>query len=246
MRGLGRALRTFFTGRWFLSLLCLSLAGVGAFYLLPQMYKDQEATTMILRIRERLDPGDLIESRHLERVEVGAHNLPSQALIDDQEILGKFAKVTLFPGDYIFADKIGAFRVDPTMDAFLAANQRLVTVTPKNSAQVLAAHLHPGDIVSIATIRDVRVQSNEIQRVIDYPASLSRLEIFDIENQRGLSLGSSRGGSGAVAITSLQSSSNEDLVPRTITFIVTDEQAALLLDAEYNGGFHIIFRDRRP
>jgi len=241
-------LRVFFTGRWFLSLLCLSLAGVGAFYLLPQMYKDQEATTMVIRIRERLEPGDLIEPRHLEHVEVGAHNLPAQILLQDSEILGQYAKATLFPGDFVYADKIGSYRVDASMDAFLAANQRLVTVTPKNSAQVLAAHLQPGDIVSIATVRDVRVQSNEIQRVIDYPGILSRLEIFDIENQRGASLGSKRIGSGSVAISSLQSASsgNEDLIPRTITFIVSDEQAALLLDAEYNGGFHIIFRDRRP
>ena len=246
MNSLTRALRIFFTGRLFLSLLCLAIAAYGAFVVLPQMYRDQEATTQVVRVRERVEAGEVIEARHIELVEVGAYNLPAAAILSDSDVLGLFAKVTLLPGDYIFADKIGSFRIDATIDAILAGNQKLVTITPKNAAQTLAAHLLPGDTVQVATISEMRLSGGEIMRVLDYPEQLSNLTVYSVENMRGVSLANLSDAASTLQLSSLQGSSNEDLVPRSITFIVTDAQAELLLSAEYNGGFHIIFRDRRP
>ena len=241
---LRRTLRDFFTGRIFLSLLSFALAAVAAFVLLPGIYRDREATVQITRVKERLDKGQRITPAHLETIEVGAYNLPPGVLPDAETVIGMYAASLLLPGDFLFEAKLTAYRLDPLLDTVIAGGWQLLTVTPKNSAQVLAAHLQSGDIVAVATITESR-QSMEMQRQLDFPEELSQLVVFAVESARGSALGNS-GEKGEELLLSSVAAVSEDLVPRTITFMVDEVQARLLLEAEYGGGFHIILKERRP
>ena len=210
---------------------------------MPQIYRDMEATQYMTRVRLPLTIGDEIEARHLEFVEVGAFNLPATAFVYREDVVGLFARVPLFPGQYIFPENVSTYRVSPVMDAFLAAGKRLVTISMSSPAQAISSHIQPGDIVQASLIYEERVPQGIIRHVY-YPEELTRLIVFDVETQRGLSLerideeeyirlASAVGGS-------------EDLIPRTITFVVDDYQAALLIEAEYNAEIHLIFKEREP
>lgn len=236
-----RALRNFFTGRFFLTMLCATIAGYAAFFLLPSVYKAQEAVVIIPRIKQTLNVGDLIENKHLELVEVGAYNLPANAITDRDEIVGNYVRIPMVAGDFIFADKISAFQIDPQLDTFLKSGLKLVTVTPKGAAQAVASYLSPGDIVSAGTIHEERVEGGGVTKVVYYPVELSKLVVFGVENSRGAPIISAED---ELAMSSGQSTS-EDLIPKTVTFIADKEQAAMLIAAEYNGGFHLVFEERR-
>ena len=236
-----RALRNFFTGRLFLTLLCATIAGFAAFYYLPTFYKNQEAVLVIPRVKLPLEVGELIEARHLELVEIGAYNLPSSAMTDRDEIVGSYARVAMLPGDFIFAGKLSSWQIDPELDIFLQSGMKLVTVTPKGAAQTVASYLSPGDIVSAGTIHDERQEGGGVTKVVYYPEELSHLLIFGVENNRGMPLAS---GEEEIALASGQGA-YDDLIPKSITFVVDQIQAAMLIEAEYNGGFHLIFEERR-
>ncbi|MCL2497164.1 MAG: SAF domain-containing protein [Symbiobacteriaceae bacterium] len=240
-----RLLRNFFTGRIFLSLLCLGMAAFCAFVLLPGIYKDQSATVSLVRVKEQLEVGTRLEARHVEVVEVGSYNLPPQAVMNPEEVLGFYTATKLYPGDFLFPAKLSQERLGAGFDHLISSGKQLVTVTPKNAAQALASHLQKGDIVSIAIISEARQSTGELQRLLVYPLELSQLEVFAVENQRGTLLQSSANGRDTLLLASAQGGV-EDLIPKTITFMVDAEQSALLLQAEYNGGFHIIFQERRP
>ena len=240
-----RTIKGFFSGRIFLSLLSLSLAALCAFVFLPALYRDQKATLQVVRVKEKVERGARIASHHVEVVEVGSFNLPQQVLLSLQGIIGCYAQVDLYPGDFVFPEKISLFRIEQRLDSLLASGQQLLTVTPKNAAQSLAAHLRGGDFVSVAVISELRLPTGEMQRVVEYPPELSHLEVYAVENVRGSLLNVDNGARDYPALASTQAG-NEDLIPKTVTFIVDGEQGALLLRAEYGGGFHLIFQERRP
>ena len=62
--------------RIFLSALCIILAGIISFLLLPKLYADKGATVMVLRAAEDITAGTRIEDKHLATVEVGSFGLP--------------------------------------------------------------------------------------------------------------------------------------------------------------------------
>jgi Flp pilus assembly protein CpaB len=185
--------------------------------------------------------GELIESKHIELVEVGAYNLPPSTIADKDEIIGNYARMPMLSGDYVLPEKISNYQIDPELDTFLRTGLKLVTVTPKGAAQAVASYLSPGDIVSVGTIHEERIEGGGVAKVVYYPEELSKLVVFGVENSRGAPIIST---DDEMTLSSGQSVS-EDLIPKTITFISDQKQVAMLIEAEYNGGFHLVFEERR-
>lgn len=127
--------------RIFLSIICIIIAAVISFVLLPRFYEDKSVTVMVLRAAGDIKAGTEITDKHLATVEVGEYGLPEGIINDKDSILGKIALTDIAKGDYFFPQKLGVFLVNELFDRIVKNNQRLVTVSVPSVAAGLSSHL---------------------------------------------------------------------------------------------------------
>ncbi|WP_075365314.1 Flp pilus assembly protein CpaB [Desulfosporosinus metallidurans] len=227
--------------RIFLSVLCIVLAGAISFLLLPKFYADKGATVMVLRAAEDIPAGTKIQSKYLAMVEVGKFGLPDAVIKDKVLAEGKIAQTDIAKGDYLFPQKIGDFVADEKLDRIARDNKRLVTISVPSIAAGLSSHLESGDIVTVAVFSNQKKEGDASQstsaQVILYP-ELKGLEVYSVENARTQSTAQVR----KQQAENQQSSS--DPIPKAVTLVVTEAQAAKLIEAEYTGKLHLIFEKR--
>jgi len=224
--------------RLFLSVLCIVIAAVVSFLLLPKLYENKANTVMVLRAAEDIPAGTEIQDRHLVSAEVGSYGLPEDVINDKVLIIGKVAQTGISKGDYLFPQKLGGFLANELLDRIARNNQRLVTISVPSIAAGLSSHLQRGDIVTVAVFTDKSSDGQSaIAQAILYP-ELKGLEVYGVENARTQDTAHVR------EQQSEGQSSSGDPVPRAITLIVTETQAQKLIEAEYTGRLHLIFEKR--
>jgi len=224
--------------RIFLSIICISIAAVISFVLLPRFYEDKSVTVMVLRAAGDIQAGTEITDKHLATVEVGEYGLPEGIINDKDSILGKIALTDIAKGDYFFSQKLGVFLVNELFDRIVKNNQRLVTVSVPSVADGLSSHLQSGDIVTVAVFLEQASDGEDSSpQVILYP-ELKGLEVYSVENARTQDTAEVR------KQQSESQSSTGDPVPKAITLIVTEAQAERLIEAEYTGKLHMILEKR--
>jgi len=224
--------------RIFLSTLCIIVAAVVSFVLLPRFYENKDTTVMVLRAAEDIPTGTRIEDKYLAQSEVGKLGLPEDVINDKLQIVGKIAQTDIFKGDYISPKKLGEYFADEKLDHITENNQRLVTISVPSIAAGLSSHLQSGDIVTVVMFMDKASNGHSASpQVILYP-ELKGLEVYSVENARTQSTAQVR-----EQQTEGQLSSG-DPVPKAVTLVATEAQATKLIEAEYTGKLHLIFEKR--
>lgn len=224
---------------------CLAVAGIIAFVALPGFYADREATVTVYRAAEPIPRGTLIGAKHIESAEIGAFNLPDGVIVEQELIIGQFALTDIPKYDLILPEKLGEFIFTQTLDDLMAQGQRLVTVTLPSNAAGLSGHLESGDIVSVVVYiaaHDMFITDEEtgFDVRVNIPAQtlllpdLQEIAVYAVENAK------------AESMEDLQNSDETtvDYVPKTVTLIVTEEQAVMLVEAENTGKIHLVFERR--
>ena len=209
--------------RIFLSAVCIIVAAVISFGLLPRFYEDKSATIMVLRASEDIPVGTEIKDNHLTTVEVGNYGLPEGVINDKDKVLGKIAQTKIIKGDYFFPQKLGGFLVNELLDRITKNNQRLVTISVPSIAAGLSSHLQNGDIVTVAVFLEQASDGQDSSpQVIIYP-ELKGLEVYSVENARTQDTAEMR------EQQKSGQSPNGDTVPKAVTLIVTEAQAEKLI-----------------
>ena len=225
--------------------LCLLIAAVVAFVVVPQIYGNQEATTVVVRAAADIPAYTQITAEMLETVEVGAYNLPANVIRDSKEAVGKFAAVDLLDGDTLTSAKLEVKPGDSLMTEAVSDGLYMVTITLPSNASALATQLQPGDYVAVATYSDRAAEDMEWEIVTDedgvqtvvpvdeeedfgvtLPMELANLQVFAVSDSSGVD---------ATVSTS---------VPKTVTFLTNKVQAELLIRAEYEASIHLIWKGR--
>ncbi|MEN3005953.1 Flp pilus assembly protein CpaB [Dehalobacterium formicoaceticum] len=222
-----------------MSAACIVLAGVIAFILLPKFYAGKSVTAMVLRALEDIPAGTEIQERHLASVEMGNFGLPDNIIIDKAQIVGKIAQTDIAAGDFLFPQKLGNYIANEKLDRIVKEDKRLVTISVPSIAAGLSSHLQPGDSVTVAVFSGQNAEGNESKssaQVILYP-ELKNLEVYGVDNARTQS-------TAEVREQQEGQPSSGDPIPKAITLIVTEAQAARLIEAEYTGKLHLIFVQR--
>jgi pilus assembly protein CpaB len=238
-----------FRNRYILGGLCLLLAAAIAFFLLPQIAQNREATTMVLRAAKNIQPGTEITEQDITTVEVGAFNLPPDTLADAAQVVGKYSRTSISANDYFFTGKLSDEQYTTLMEQAVGNQQRLLTVTLSSIAAGTGGHLQAGDTVAAWYFKP-ETQKQEpafdgMERTVTIPAAvvappiLQRITLYALENTAAESIDSDEERDLLVA-----DSQADKKVPTTATLMVTDEQAAELLLAEYIGKLHLVFVDR--
>ena len=75
--------------------ICIVVAAILAFLILPSMYKQKEKTIFICRLMSDIPAGTKIETEMLKLVEVGSYGLPETVVKNTDDIVGKYAKVSM-------------------------------------------------------------------------------------------------------------------------------------------------------
>lgn len=224
--------------RIFLSALCIIVAAVISFVLLPRFYQDKSATVMVLRAAKDIPAGTELAEHHLASVEVGGYGLPEGILNDKTLIVSKVAQTAIAKGDYFFPQKLGSFLADELLDRIVKNNQRLVTVSVPSIAAGLSSHLKAGDIVTVAVFMEKASDGQKASPQVIIYSELKGLEVYSVENARTQDTAEMR------ELQKNSQSANSDPVPKAVTLIVTESQAEKLIQAEYTGKLHMIFEKR--
>lgn len=226
--------------RIFLSAVCIVLAAVIAFILLPKFYADKSVTTMVLRASEDIPAGTEIQERNLVSMEMGSFGLPGDIINDKTLVIGKIAQTDIAAGDFLFPQKLGDYIANEKLDRIVKEDKRLVTISVPSIAAGLSSHLQSGDRVTVAVFVNQNAEGYEnqstVSRVTLYP-ELKDLEVYAVDNARTQS-------TAEVREQQTESQPSGDPIPRAVTLIVTEAQAARLIDAEYTGKLHLIFVQR--
>lgn len=224
--------------RIFLSALCIIVAAVVSFVLLPRFYENKDATVMVLRAAEDIPAGTRVEDKHLVQAEVGKLSLPEDLINDKSQIAGKIAQADIFKGDYFSQKKLGEYLADEKLYHIAKNNQRLITISVPSIAAGLSSHLQSGDFVTVAVfIAKASDGQSASPQVILYP-ELKGLEVYSVENARTQSTTQVR------EQQAKGQSSSGDPVPKAVTLVATEAQSTKLIEAEYTGKLHLIFEKR--
>ena len=198
---------------------CIVIAAILAFLVLPGMYKQKEKTIYICRLQADITAGTKIEAQMLKQVEVGSYGLPESVVKNPDELVGKYAKVSMTTDDYLYASKFADFVSDERVDKAVSEGKRLIAVSVPSNAASVANQLKAGEKVTVAKYADDTVINDDTLKGIENE------DAQNLENVQG-------------------SEDKEDTIAANVTLIATEEQAAKLINAEYSGKLHIILESR--
>lgn len=212
-----------FQNKIVVGVICIVIAAVFAFLLLPTLNKGKNNTVTVIKLQQSVTAGTKIEESMLEEKDVGGFGLPESVIKEKQQIVGKYANCSITPDEIILNSKISDYAADEKLDSIMANGQMLVTVSLDSVAASVGNHLQTGDIVSIISYADNAVNAYE---------ELKNLEVYSIENDDAQNLDETQGDEEAEKIAS------------SITLIVNQAQAEKLVLAEYSGKVHAVFVKR--
>lgn len=204
--------------------ICIVVAAIFAFVMLPGMYKDKGETVKVLKLDHTVPAGTKITEDMLKETEVGSFGLPKNAIKDKKKVVGKYARVEIVPEDILLESKISKFATDEKLDSIMNSDKKLVTVSLPSIAAGVGNNLQPGDIVSVLLYADNAVVVHE---------ELKDLEVYSIENDNAQNLEDVS-----------KEEDEREKIASTVTLIVTPLQAEKLVNAEYSGKLHMVFERR--
>lgn len=202
---------------------CVVIAAAIAFIGIPQLYKQKETTVMICRLQADVAAGTKIEPEMLKQVEVGGYGLPETVVKNPDELIGKYAKVSLTPDDYLYMSRFADYVADEKLDAAISAGKRLMAVTMSSNAASVANQLKTGDKVTVSYFADGTAY---------IPEELHGIEVYQVENEE------------ARNVEDIQDDEDTDKIAATVTLIVTEQQAKEIVAAEYAGKIHLLLESR--
>lgn len=206
-----------FTSRTMVGVICIVLALAITFGVAPLVNRFSDRKTDIVRVKTDIVRGQIIEKDDVEIVNVGSHNLPNGVITAMDEVVGKYATVNMYRGDFIFNSKLSSDgrSADDVLQT-LNGKKVAVSVGVEDSAHGLANKLQNGDIVSII-IYDQEMNVSYI------PAELQYVRVITATTNDGVDM----------------DKATEDVTYETVTLLVTPGQAELL--AMYNSTTTIHF-----
>ena len=231
----------FYRKKFLIALLCLA-ASAGLTWKLFEIVDSSKETVILVQVSRRLEEGTRVSADMLCRVEVGAYGVDGRALKTDEGIIGKYAACDLYPGDMLTADKFRT--IDETADKYVLKTREnslsAVSVELKGVSAGLSGKLKTGDVVSAFVFVSEGGMGSNKGDVIVYP-ELQYLEIAAVTNNRAEDIHYEP--ERDIDYDRVRAT-GDSAIPATVIFIVDEQQAVRLVEAENTGAIHLVFRGR--
>lgn len=217
--------------RYVIFALCLILAGVIAFVIVPKSNRNMAESVDVVKVTKQIEKNTQITEDMLEIKQMPKQAVTQSTITDKKQIVGKVSNVQLLPEDNLVMQKFT--EVGTEMDKALYemdnSEQLAISVTLANLASSVSGKIQPGDVVSVYGF------INETKQLADY-TDLQYIEVIGVSNSSAEELSTRNSDS--------ETDSSDKVVPATVTLSVNRNQAQELVVLENTSSIHIVFVGR--
>lgn len=217
--------------RYVIFALCLILAGVIAFVIVPKSNKNMAESVDVVKVTKQIEKNTQITEDMLEIKQMPKQAVTQNAITDKKQIVGKVSNVQLLPEDNLVMQKftdVGT-ETDKALYEMDNSEQLAISVTLANLASSVSGKIQPGDVVSVYGF------INETKQLADY-TDLQYIEVIGVSNSSAEELSTRNSDS--------ETDSSDKVVPATVTLSVNRNQAQELVVLENTSSIHIVFVGR--
>ena len=207
--------------RTIIGIVCIVLALVVTFAVAPLVNKLSDSRTDIVRLKNDIVQGHMIQESDIEVVTVGSTGLPTDIITKKEAVVGKFAACDLKANTDLLQSMISD-KSDSADDVFhtLDGKKQAISITISSFAGGLSGKLENGDIVSLVVFEN---ETNEAT----IPGGLTYVKVITTTTAEGFDKD--------------ELTPNEDgtyELPTTLTLLVNPTQAKMLVEYENRGVIH--------
>ena len=207
--------------RTIIGIVCIVLALVVTFAVAPLVNKLSDSRTDIVRLKNDIVQGHMIQESDIEVVTVGSTGLPTNIITKEEAVVGKFAACDLKANTDLLQSMISD-KSDSADDVFhtLDGKKQAISITISSFAGGLSGKLENGDIVSLVIFEN---ETNEAT----IPGGLTYVKVITTTTAEGFDKD--------------ELTPNEDgtyELPTTLTLLVNPTQAKMLVEYENRGVIH--------
>lgn len=217
--------------RYVIFALCLILAGVIAFVIVPKSNKNMAESVDVVKITKQIEKNTQITEDMLEIKHMPKQAVTQNTITDKKQIVGKVSNVQLLPEDNLVMQKfteVGT-ETDKALYEMDNSEQLAISVTLANLASSVSGKIQPGDVVSVYGF------INETKQLADY-TDLQYIEVIGVSNSSAEELSTRNSDS--------ETDSSDKVVPATVTLSANRNQAQELVVLENTSSIHIVFVGR--
>ena len=207
--------------RTIIGIVCIVLALVVTFAVAPLVNKLSDSRTDIVRLKNDIVQGHMIQESDIEIVTVGSTGLPTNIITKKEATVGKFAACDLKANTDLLQSMVSD-KSDRADDVFhtLDGKKQAIRITISSFAGGLSGKLENGDIVSLVIFEN---ETNEAT----IPGGLTYVKVITTTTAEGFDKD--------------ELTPNEDgtyELPTTLTLLVNPTQAKMLVEYENRGVIH--------
>ena len=207
--------------RTIIGIVCIVLALVVTFAVAPLVNKLSDSRTDIVRLKNDIVQGHMIQESDIEVVTVGSTGLPTNIITKKEVVVGKFAACDLKANTDLLQSMISD-KSDSADDVFhtLDGKKQAISITISSFAGGLSGKLENGDIISLVVFEN---ETNEAT----IPGGLTYVKVITTTTAEGFDKD--------------ELTPNEDgtyELPTTLTLLVNPTQAKMLVEYENRGVIH--------
>lgn len=217
--------------RYVIFVLCLILAGVIAFVIVPKSNKNMAESVDVVKVTKQIEKNTQITEDMLEVKQMPKQAVTQSTITDKKQIVGKVSNVQLLPEDNLVMQKfteVGT-ETDKALYEMDNSEQLAISVTLANLASSVSGKIQPGDVVSVYGF------INETKQLADY-TDLQYIEVIGVSNSSAEELSTRNSDS--------ETDSSDKVVPATVTLSANRNQAQELVVLENTSSIHIVFVGR--
>ena len=208
--------------RTIIGIVCIIAALVVTFAVAPLVNSLADSKVEIVRVTRNVTQGHQISDSDVEVIKVGGYNLPAEVIKRKDVVVGQFAATDLKAGDYLLPSKLTT-TADNADDIFRTLNgdRQAISIPIQTFAGGLSSKLENGDIVQL-----VVYQNDKKEAFV--PGGLTYVKVITTTTSAGTDRD--------------ELTVNEDgtyELPSTVTLLVNQAQAKLLVQYENNGRIHV-------
>lgn len=217
--------------RYVIFVLCLILAGVIAFVIVPKSNRNMAESVDVVKVTKQIEKNTQITEDMLEIKQMPKQTVTQSTITDKKQIVGKVSNVQLLPEDNLVMQKFTEVGTDEDKALYEMDNseQLAISVTLANLASSVSGKIQPGDVVSVYGF------INETKQLADY-TDLQYIEVIGVSNSSAEELSTRNSDS--------ETDSSDKVVPATVTLSVNRNQAQELVVLENTSSIHIVFVGR--
>ena len=207
--------------RTIIGIVCIVLALVVTFAVAPLVNKLSDSRTDIVRLKNDIVQGHMIQESDIEVVTVGSTGLPTNIITKKDAVVGKFAACDLKANTDLLQSMISD-KSDSADDVFhtLDGKKQAISITISSFAGGLSGKLENGDIVSLVIFENETTEAT-------IPGGLTYVKVITTTTAEGFDKD--------------ELTPNEDgtyELPTTLTLLVNPTQAKMLVEYENRGVIH--------